>query len=117
MYRLIVVAVVVFALWRTASRFRQGDLTVGKLLAWSALWLGVLVLGLQPQVTDVVSRWAGIERGATLFMFLAILFLLYVVFALHVRMEKMQQEVTKLVREISLRDLTRSEGGEAKRGE
>jgi hypothetical protein len=102
--QIIIVLIVAFALARVYARFRQGHLSLRRFLAWAALWLGVMAAGLVPRLSDAASRWLGVERGATLLTFLAIVLLFYMVFVLYVRLERQQRELTELVRKLALRE-------------
>ncbi len=104
MYRILVAAIVLFALAKLGSRFRAGQLSRSRLFSWTALWLGVLVLGMWPRLSDHVSRWVNIERGATLLFFLSILLLFYITLNLHLRLDSLQRQLTELVRVLALRD-------------
>jgi small membrane protein len=103
-YRIIVALIVALAAWRILVRFRQGHLSTLRALGWLGLWVAALVLSLFPWMTDRLSQWAGIERGSTLFFFFSILFLVYIIFNLHVRIDRLQRELTDLVRALALRD-------------
>lgn len=94
-----------FAITRVVMRARSRDLPMIWSLVWGVLWLGVGVVALLPQTTDLLAARVGIGRGADLLVYVSILGLFFVVFRLVVRLESMQQEMTKLVRSIAIRDL------------
>jgi hypothetical protein len=102
--RIVIIVIVLFGLGRIYARWRQGHLSRTRMLGWAVLWLGVLAAGLAPRLTDALSRWLGVERGATLLTFLGFVLLFYMVFILYVRLERQQRELTDLVRQIALRE-------------
>ena len=109
--RIVIVMIVLFNLWRAYGRWRQGQLSLPRLLSWAVLWLGVLAAGLEPHVVDAVSLWLGVKSGApTLLTFLGFALLFYMVFILYVRLERQQRELTDLVRQLALREDQHSAG-------
>lgn len=103
--QLLIALFALFAVTRVAMRTRARELPLIWTLIWSALWIGVAVVGLLPQTTDLLAARVGIGRGVDLLVYLSILALFFAVFRLVVRLEATQQELTKLVRSIALKDL------------
>ena len=101
--RIVIIVIVLLGLGRIFGRWRQGQLSRTRMLAWAALWLGVLAAGLAPKVIDAVSLWLGVYQGTSLLTFLGFVLLFYMVFVLYVRLERQQRELTDLVRQIALR--------------
>jgi hypothetical protein len=102
--RIVIILIVIFGLGRIYGRWRQGQITLVRMLGWAVIWVGVLAAGLAPKWTDTVSRMLGVERGATLLTFLGFALLFYLVFMLYVRLERQQHELTQLVRQLALRE-------------
>ncbi|NBX49275.1 DUF2304 domain-containing protein [bacterium] len=69
---------------------------------FSALWAAIAIAAMIPRTTDRVAQAVGVERGADLFVYAGVLVLLYAVYRLFVRTQKMQEEITELVRQIAL---------------
>ena len=55
-----------------------------------------------PRAMDSVAQFLGVERAADLFVYVTVLLLLYVVYRLMVRTQKMHEEITELVRRITI---------------
>lgn len=100
-----VIAIVfsVFAWSRAILRFKDGSMTFKELLFWSVIWIAVLVVAIIPGVTSAIADLIGIERGIDVAVYAGIVLLFYLIFRLYVKIETQQHEITKLVREISLR--------------
>lgn len=105
MYRILVVLLVAMAMGRLIGRWRQGEMTTRRFAAWAVVWLAALLLGMLPELSTHITGLLGVGRGADLFFFFSILFLVYLLFGMHIRMERMQCELTALVRELALREL------------
>ena len=109
MYRILVVMIVITALVKAFVRMKQNQISVRRFMAWTVLWLVALILGMAPnRISSVLAEYFDIGRGADLFFFFGILFLIYLVFNLYTRMDRMQREMTVLVRELALRDLDKT---------
>lgn len=106
---------VVIVVVRTWARRRRGDLGGREAMAWTVLWVLVCAAVLNPHITDVVARWFGVGRGADLLIFISIVALFALVSWLLSRVEKIEREITSVVRETALRDVKqvgdREQGG------
>ena len=71
------------------------------------MWAVVVFVALMPQATDVLARIAGVERGADLVVYTAVVVLSYAVYRLMVRQQKLNEEVTELVRTIGIDRVTK----------
>lgn len=69
---------------------------------WVLFWFGVIVVVVWPEGTIKLAHVFGIGRGADLVMYLALATLFFIVFRLHIKIEAMNRDVTKVVREKAL---------------
>ncbi len=100
------VVVVVFALFawsRAMLRLKDRKISVGEFIFWSIIWIAVIVTSLLPQTANAASRFFGISRPIDLAVYISILLLFYLVFRIYVKQDQLEQEITKLVREIAVR--------------
>ena len=51
-----------------------------------------------PDTTTRIAHWVGVNRGADMIFYLAILFLLFLVLKLYARIRRLEQNFTELVR-------------------
>ena len=72
-------------------------------LGWGLLWIATAVAIARPELTAWVARLLGIGRGADLVLYFAILGLVFGVFALYVRLRRIESDLTKIVRELAIR--------------
>ncbi len=106
MVQAISIIIIVFALFawsRALLRFKDKKLNSSEFFFWSCLWLGVSLLALNPELAGFVSFKIGIERPVDLVIYSSVLLLFYLLFRTYVKQDKMEQEMTELVRELSLR--------------
>jgi hypothetical protein len=114
------ISIVLFALLiivRTYGQYKKEIVSRYWLLAFSALWTVIAIAAIIPRATDRVAQAVGVERGADLFVYAAVLVLLYAVYRLFVRTQKMQEEITELVRQIALQHPKVPVKKEGERGE
>ena len=72
-------------------------------LFWFLIWFAVLVVVFATPFIDALSRPIGVGRGIDMVVYIAVLILFYMVFQLNMKIDKLEREITKLVREISLK--------------
>jgi small membrane protein len=97
-----VVAFAIVVILRTYGQYKKEIVSRYWLLAYSCLWSGVALAALVPHTTDVVAQRLGVERGADMLVYSAVLILLYAVYRLVVRTQRMHEEITELVRQIAI---------------
>ncbi|PIZ55789.1 hypothetical protein COY23_04195 [bacterium (Candidatus Torokbacteria) CG_4_10_14_0_2_um_filter_35_8] len=87
------------------SKFKKGSLTLKETAFWVILWLSVIIVFLFPSITSTLAQILGITRGADLIIYIAILVLSYLVFKIFLKMEKIERDITKIVRDKSLKQI------------
>jgi len=105
MVTLIQIIIVLFALFawsRAFLRFREGKLTRNELIFWSIGWLLVIIIVLLPGTTNILARTFGVGRGADVVVYISIIVLFYLIFKLYVKLDSLEKDITKIVREIAL---------------
>jgi hypothetical protein len=70
--------------------------------AWSALWALGLAFVLFPDLTSIVASAVGVGRGVDVVVYAAIILLFYLVFRIYLRLDRMEREITVLVRQLSV---------------
>ncbi len=98
----IIIAVTILA--NLSFMRRRKEISLRRFTAWIILWLGIVFVVFDPRISDSVAVFFGVARGTDAALFIAILLLFYIIFKLFARIETMEQNMTKIVREISLRD-------------
>lgn len=101
--QIIIIIFILFVLSRVIYRFKRGEITSRELVIWLVFWLLVAGAVVMPKKTDVISQWLGVERGADLLVYLSIIVLFFIVFKIIVKLEKIDKDITKIVRETALK--------------
>ncbi|MFH1405257.1 MAG: DUF2304 family protein [Patescibacteria group bacterium] len=105
---LIQIFIVVFALFaivRASMQFHQGRVTRFWLVFWLLFWLVLCLVVLLPQTTQTLASVLGVGRGVDLAIYVSIILLFYLVYRVFVKLEDIENQITKLVRSVALKDL------------
>lgn len=102
MIKVLIILFIFFVLYRTFLRFKQKDITGRELSIWTVFWLLVAGATLAPQQTDVVAQAVGVGRGADLLVYISIIALFFVVFKIIVKLEKIDKDITEVVRNTAI---------------
>jgi small membrane protein len=106
-FNIVQILIIVFALFawsRGILRLRDKDISVGEFAFWSIIWAVVIFAAVFPHIIALISSKVGIGRGVDLAIYVSIILLFYLVFRLYVKTDNQDREITKLVREIAIRD-------------
>ncbi len=103
--QILLVLFALFAITRVVLKARQRRIPTAWAVLLSLIWVALVIVSLLPQTTDLLAAQVGIGRGADLLVYLSIIGLFYLLFRLVVHHESLQQDITKLVRAIALKDL------------
>lgn len=104
MFQLSLVLFALFAIVRTAKQYRKQKVSLHWFLMWGGLWALVIAVALWPETADAFAKLVGVERGADLALYVAVVVLAYLVFRLFVRQEETERAITQLVRRIAVND-------------
>ena len=102
-FQIIAVIITFFGVARSISQFKQRKLSPSFLVFWMLLWTSISVVAFIPGVSYVVSHSLGIDRGIDLLIYLSIIVLFYLVFKMTLKLEAIEHNITRLVREIAIR--------------
>ncbi len=95
----------VFALTRVVLRYLDRRINFKDLVLWVVLWVSVIVFVLLPQTSSLLARVFGVGRGVDLLIYVSIVVLFYLVFKLFVKLEKIEEDITRLTKELALKEL------------
>lgn len=100
--KVIIILFALFVLFRTFLRLKQKDITLREFIIWTIFWSIIVVATFIPQETDKLAQFVGVERGADLFVYLSIILLYFIVFKIIVKLEKIDRNITKIVRNTAI---------------
>ncbi len=100
--QIILLLFVAFAILKTVGRAVKRDVTRAQLVFWCLVWIAIAAAAIFPQWTVILANRLGVGRGSDLVLYAAVALLLYIVFRLTVRIERMDRAITKVVRHDAL---------------
>jgi hypothetical protein len=101
-FQIIVIAFCLYAGFRVGQKVRNRALTRGWGVFWLVFWLGVAIVVALPWTTSLLAARLGVTRGVDLVIYVSVIALFYAVFRLTMKVEKLEGNITKLVREVAL---------------
>ncbi|MCX6746113.1 MAG: DUF2304 family protein [Candidatus Parcubacteria bacterium] len=94
---------IIYAVIKVGLRYRDKVISLQEFLIWTIFWFMVAFVVILPETTSLVANFVGVGRGVDLVIYISILILFYLVFRILVRLDKVDKDVTKIVRSIALK--------------
>jgi len=79
----------------------------GRITFWLIFWTGVLVLIWSPGLTTKIADLIGIGRGVDILIYFSIILLFYSIFHQNSKIDEINKDITKIVREIAKNEASR----------
>jgi len=104
-YQFLVPAFALIMILIGISRYRRGGQTTREFIGWTVIWLIFAAIALYPDpVVKGLEAVTGIKSGINALIFFFIVVISYVVLRILVRLEHIEQDITKLVRSEAIKD-------------
>jgi hypothetical protein len=91
-----------FAFSRAVLRYKGGSIRLAELLFWAGIWILGILFALFPGILNWLSSVGGFGRGMDFALASSIIIMFYLLFRLYVKMDELDQTITKMVREIAI---------------
>lgn len=89
----------IFNVWKKKKEGQLGSRGAG---FWILFWLSAIVAVLWPNSTTILANKLGIGRGSDLVLYISIVIIFFLIFKLHLKIEAVSRDITKVVRKESL---------------
>lgn len=93
----------IFAWSRALLRLKDKAIKVNEFVFWSIIWLSLIIFSASPVLLSTLSSFVGIQRATDFAVYISIIMLFYLMYRLYAKIEKQEQDITKIVRTISLK--------------
>lgn len=94
----------IFAVTRVVLRLKDGALTFKSFLFWLAVFVLAIIGVIKPELTTLMAKKLGIGRGTDAVIYASILLIFYLIFRTNVMLENLRHDLTKLVRDLAIKD-------------
>lgn len=108
--KIFIIIVALFAISRAFLRFKDKKVSSSGLFFWTILWILAVIFAFAPQGLSYFADLIGIQRGTDFVVYLSIILLFYMFFRVYVRFESLEQDITKLTRELALKNGRKGHG-------
>ncbi len=101
-YQYLGVVIGILAVIIAIIRFRDGKTSSAMLIFWIVIWSVISLVSVFPETTTIFANLFGIGRGLDLILILGLIASYYLIFKLYTLIEKLEMEITELVRQIAI---------------
>lgn len=91
-----------FAVGSVLKRKKDGALGTRSAGFWIVFWVATIIAVLWPNSTTILANRLGIGRGADFVLYISIIVIFYLLFRLHIKLEGINKDITKIVRKETL---------------
>jgi len=102
LFQILFVLFAILAIVGVIKKKKDGLLGPKGIVFWILFWLVAVVAVLWPNSTVIVANAFGIGRGTDFVLYIAMAVLFYLVFKLHIKLESVGKDITKVVRKETL---------------
>lgn len=85
-------------------RFKNNKYSLLTFLLWSFLWIMLIVFAIIPNFSNIFAKFFGITRGLDFIFIVSIIGALYLILKLYFRLEKLQESMNKIVKELAIKN-------------
>ncbi|MBC8495525.1 DUF2304 family protein [archaeon] len=100
--QVLVILFVIFAYSRVLLRFKDKQMRLREFTFWTIIWAAVVIVAVLPAFTGWLSNKVGIGRPIDIAVYVSIVLVFYLIFRMYVKFEKLDQNITKLVRTVAI---------------
>lgn len=101
-YQIFGIIIGIIAIILSILRFREGKISISMLVLWIFIWIIIIGISINPELTNLFASVTGIGRGLDFILIIGLIGCYYLIFKMYTMIENMEKEITKLVREIAL---------------
>ena len=103
--QILALIIILFFLFRLYIQKRKNEISKNEFLFWLLFWLfSVLAIVFIKKIDFLVASFGFSSSGINILLYLSILLIFYMLFKIRIKIEKQDRIITKIVREIALKN-------------
>lgn len=103
--KILALIIILFFLSRLFWQKKKKQIGASEFIFWLVFWFGVALLVIFiKQIDQLVSKMGFSGSGIEILLYLGMALLFYFIFRLRLKMEKIEKDITRVIREIALKD-------------
>lgn len=100
--QIIALIFIVFFVLRIIYQRQKKQISIQEFIFWLIFWvIAGLAIGFIKQIDNFVAKLGFSGKGIDVLLYLAVAILFYFVFRLRIKLEKIERNITKIIREIA----------------
>ncbi|MEK7212879.1 MAG: DUF2304 domain-containing protein [Patescibacteria group bacterium] len=100
--QLLLLLIFAAALIKVFGQAKRQEISAGTAMLWTVFWLLAGYIVVRPNDTFYLAKALGVGRGADAVVYLALALIFFMLFRLTIKVEKINRDITKVVRKESL---------------
>jgi small membrane protein len=101
----LLITALLVALAVTWRRVRGGVIRPIEGIGWTVAWIAAGIVIARPDATSMIANLVGVGRGVDLVLYAAVIALFFLVFRIFIAVDRVEREITDVVRREALKDL------------
>lgn len=102
LFQILFILFSLFAIFSVWKKKQEGLLGPKGVFFWLLFWVLAVVAVVWPDSTSLLASKFGIGRGTDLVFYFAFIILFYIIFRLHIKIESVGRDITKVVRKYAI---------------
>ena len=102
LYQVLVILLAIVVILIAFRSFKSNKVSLTTFILWIILWLILIIFTILPQSTSILANIFGIQRGLDVIIIFGIIGAYYLLFRLFLKIEKIQRNLSDLVRFIAI---------------
>ena len=99
---IVILFFILFAWSRAVLRFKEGGISFKEFFVWTLIWALAVLLILFREQLGFLTKFTTLQRPLDVVLAGGIILLFYLLFRIYVKIDMMDQSITKVVREMAL---------------
>lgn len=104
-FPIVILLIVIFMYLKLLRDFKKNKISIERFLFWMLIWFALSFIAFFPNIITSIANFLGIERAKDFPIYVSIILLFYIVFTILIKIEKLEQEITLLVKRIALKNV------------